>query len=138
MTAAIDIIKLALADAQVIAEGETPNAATTDTALKTLNGMMALWQLDGFDGFTFPAYAAASADLQLPAEFEMPMRYNLAVHLAAAFASPLRPDIGSLAATTLKKLKRFYLTIPELKMPCAVLPRRYYWNVEACEWLACP
>lgn len=65
----------------------------------------------------FPIYQSLGDDLVLPPEYEAPIRFNLAKWAAAAFSTPLRPDIAQLAAGTLKQLKRANIKIRELEMP---------------------
>lgn len=140
MTAVLDLLKLAASDAQIIAAGETPSAEDTQVLLDTLNQMMSLWQLPGtFHGFRFPVYQKASDDLQLPIEFEMPIRFNLGIKACAAFSVPVRADLAREASTTLRTLKRAYMRIPELVIPCELLPRWYWWyDTGCCQWQKCP
>lgn len=65
----------------------------------------------------FPVYASIGDDLVLPPEYEAPIRFNLAKWIAAAFSTPLRPDIAQLAAGTLRQLKRVNTRVRELEMP---------------------
>lgn len=70
--------------------------------------------------FPFPEYASIGDDMNLPPEYDAPVRFNLAKWIAAAFSTPLRPDIAQLAATTLKALKRSNARVRNLQMPAGV------------------
>jgi hypothetical protein len=134
MATVADILGPAFADAGIVGSGQTPSGDDTDTALTTLNQMLGIWQVSAFPSLILPEYTSAGDDLGLPREFEAPMRYNLAVNLCAAFSTPLRPDVKQLATTTLRTLKRLYLSIPQLSIPVDLLPRRRY-DVVTGTWL---
>lgn len=55
--------------------------------------------------------------INLPPEYSAPIRFNLAKWLCGAFGAPLRPDIASLARTTLRTLKRSNTRVQNLQMP---------------------
>lgn len=56
-------------------------------------------------------------EIMLPPEYAAPIRFNLAKWICAAFGAPLRPDIASLARSTLRSLKRSNNRVQNLQMP---------------------
>lgn len=77
-------------------------------------------QFELIDKYPLPTYASIGDDLLLPPEYEAPLRFNLAVWIAAAFSTPLRPDIERLASRTLRVLKRSNTRVRNLQMPAGV------------------
>lgn len=65
----------------------------------------------------FPVYTSIGEDMNLPPEYDLPIRSNLAVLLGPAFSTPIRPDIAKVAALSYNKLKRSNIKIRELEMP---------------------
>lgn len=70
--------------------------------------------------FPFPEYASIGDEMNLPSEYDLPIRTNLAVLLGPAFSTPIRPDIARIAAMSLKKLKRSNARVRNLQMPAGV------------------
>lgn len=83
MTTVADILNLALKDANVIGEGETASAETTQDALSTFNQMLGLWQADGLSVYaqqetsfnatgaqTYAIGSGATVDATRPIEIE--------------------------------------------------------------------
>jgi hypothetical protein len=130
MTTVGDIINRALKDAGVIAAGETAPAEDAADALAALNDIIVQWQVIPAcvpsAPFVLAPFAGLADTLTLPALYEPALRYSLAEVLPTVFSLPARGDIIRLAVQARKTLKRANLVIPELKVPCPLLPRRSY------------
>jgi hypothetical protein len=130
MTTVGDIINRALKDAGVIAAGETAPAEDAADALAALNDIIIQWQalpacVPAAPYVLAPFESLADA-LNLPPLYEPALRYSLGEVLPTTFSLPARGDIVRLAAQARKVLKRANLVIPELTVPCPLLPRRSY------------
>lgn len=85
MTAASDVINLALKDAGIIADGETPSADIAADAFSTLQHMLAMWQTDNLyvNGMVTNAFTPTGAETYTvgtggTANFARPERINYA------------------------------------------------------------
>lgn len=72
-----------------------------------------------------PEYTSVANSLSLPRSYELAVRSNLAVLLSATFGTALKPGVGALAVQSKKMLKRSNVRIPQLGMPCELIPHHY-------------
>lgn len=68
-----------------------------------------------------PTYSDTTADISVPAEYALAMRFSLAELLIVTFSMPQRPDIERQAAKARKKLKRNNLSVPMMGQPQELL-----------------
>lgn len=66
-------------------------------------------------------YTDSTADIDVPPEYALAMRFSLAELLIITFGQQMRPDIAMQAAKARKKLKRNNLSIPILGQPQELL-----------------
>lgn len=66
-------------------------------------------------------YGSLTADLSVPAEYEMAIRYSLAELLAPAYGLQASPRVSQLARQARRVLKRNNIIIPELTLPTTVV-----------------
>lgn len=67
-----------------------------------------------------PEYTSAADSLALPRSYELPVRYNLDVMLAATMGATIRPEIVSMAINAKKLLQRKNVRIPQMDMPAVL------------------
>ena len=119
-----DIITQALRSLGVIHTGETPSAQEAIDGLDALNQMLVSWVFEGID-LLHIVEADLNADFPYPADHEGPIRWNLAVRLAAEFGIPLSAEVGGLAGQGFAQLQRYYHNVKDLEVDVALNP---YYN----------
>jgi hypothetical protein len=69
----------------------------------------------------FPAVlqdlSSINTDVNLPAEYEPALHYNLAKRLVLTYRKPLRPDLENFATTAMETIKQGATEVPLLSMP---------------------
>lgn len=66
--------------------------------------------------------------ITLPAEYKEALMYNLALRLAANYATPLNPVIPGLAAAALETMRTVNAQVPTMRMP-TILRKGVHYNI---------
>lgn len=105
MATNLDVITRALRIANVIREGETPPAATSEEGLEALNDMMADWEATGIELGYYPQTSLAAT---IPVEDKdlRGIKYNLAREIASSLATLLTPEATRIAVNTKNRLAK--------------------------------
>jgi hypothetical protein len=123
------IINDALSLIGVVSEGQDASAEQGEHALRSLNDMLAAWDVDiGY----FPQVSTAE-DFPCDAKYSEAVKYALAVRLAPHYQRPASGELVAIAATSYGRLLRDKL-IDSLYAADPVLPvpegRRWYGTEE--------
>lgn len=106
MTTARVVITRALKLLRVIADEETPTASQISDGVDSLNELLHGLKSHGADiGYS---NLTADDDLPVPPEHIRPIRYILAVDLAAEYASALTPEVAVEAKDSMTVLQAYY------------------------------
>lgn len=123
MTTARTLIKGSLRLLRIIAEGEEMSADQARDALEVMNDMLHGLKGEGIDlGY---ANITLDDDLPLPREHIKPVRFLLAVDLAAEYGSNLTPEVATTAQDGKTILQAAYRRIETLKTDRALHSRLY-------------
>lgn len=122
MTTARDLIQSSLRLLRVVADEETMTASQAKDGLEVLNDMLHALKAEGADlGF---ADIESTDEMPLPREHIRPVRFLLAVDLAAEFASTLTPEVATTAQRARGLLQAAYRTVGKLTSDIALQDRR--------------
>ena len=122
-TKARTVVQSALGLLRVVAEGETMSAEQATDGLRVMNEMLHGLKGEGINlGY---ADIELDDDLPLPNEHIRPVRFLLAVDLAAEYGSALTPEVSVGAQNGRKILRAAYRQIDTLKTDRALHSRIY-------------
>ena len=122
MTTANILINGSLRLLRVIASGEPVKADQSSDGLEVLNQLLHGLKAEGAD-VKF-ANIELSADIPLPPEHILSLKYVLAAHLAPEYSAELTPEVAVEAARGRDTLQAAYVSIPLLRCDEALLDRR--------------
>lgn len=103
MTQVAVIVKDALELLRVVDANEAPEAEDAAKAIRALNLMMRVWEVDGV-AVGWMDVAAPGDELPAPPEAEEAITYNLALRLRPSFGAALEQDVVATAASSLASL----------------------------------
>lgn len=124
MTTALTIIEDAHSEIGVKSEGESLTAAQSADALRSLNSMVAAWELEGI-AIGAPTWALSDT-ITLPENHMDALKYNLAVRLAPRYERQVSSIVVQAAKDGYLALQAAYGDPNEMEVDTALLPRRRF------------
>lgn len=123
---ALEVIEAAFRLLNVLAVGQTLEAADSANGLEALNTMLHEWELNGV-----PVYhddLAITDDIEMEASHLKAVKYNLALDLAPEYNDDISPILMNTALQSYAALERQYIDVDETELDKGV-QKTSSWNI---------